>query len=137
MSVYLTIHQKWCILKGIKPMFNIHFYEDHRGEQPALKYLYSLPAKFRGKAYKWFDKLEQEGNQLPRPYADYLKDGIYELRVRLGPDNHRFFYFFFIEKEIILTHGCARRDMSDAEIEKAKRFRKEFLDRYKKGEYKI
>jgi phage-related protein len=118
-------------------MFTIHFFEDHRGEQPALKYLNALPKKFRGKAYKWFDKLEREGNLLPRPYADFLEDGIYELRVRLGSDNHRFFYFFFIEKEIILTHGCARKDLSNTEIERAKRYRNEFLTRYKNGEFKI
>jgi hypothetical protein len=38
------------------------------------------------------------GPTLPRPYADLLKDGIHELRIRLSGDHIRMLYFFCFRK---------------------------------------
>lgn len=46
------------------------------------------------------ERLRDLGHELRRPEADLLRDGIYELRVRLGTLNYRMLYFF---------HGQLRR----------------------------
>jgi hypothetical protein len=40
------------------------------------------------------ERLRDLGHELRRPEADYLRDGIYELRVGLGSVNHRMLYSF-------------------------------------------
>lgn len=39
-------------------------------------------------------RLAELGHELRRPQADYLRDGIYELRVKRGRVNYRLLYFF-------------------------------------------
>ena len=38
--------------------------------------------------------LRREGNQLRRPLADYLRDGVRELRIKSGRVNYRILYSF-------------------------------------------
>ena len=84
------------------------------------------------------EKLEQEGPNLPRPFADIIKGKIRELRVRFGSNNYRFLYFFF-NKKIIITHGFLKKTSKifPGEIEKAERIREDFLKRYRGGEIKL
>ena len=42
--------------------------------------------------------------QLRRPIADYLGNGIYELR----PKNNRIFYFFFIKSSAVMIHAIRK-----------------------------
>jgi hypothetical protein len=49
------------------------------------------------------------GHELRRPYADYLRAGVHELRARVGRVNYRILYFFG-DDEIIR----ARRHRSEA-----------------------
>lgn len=39
-------------------------------------------------------ELAEKGYEMRRPHADYLRDGIYELRARLGKVQYRLLYFF-------------------------------------------
>jgi phage-related protein len=67
------------------------------------------------------------GHELRRPYADYLRAGVHELRARVGRVNYRILYFFG-DDEIILSHGFTKeREIPDAEIERARRHRSEAL----------
>lgn len=114
-------------------MHRIIYYFDTRGREPARDYVLGQPKKVRAKVFKWLEKLEIHGNRLPRPYADYLRDKIYELRVQLAKDNHRILYFFFEKENIVLTHGCRKKDWGNQEIEKAIGFRKDFVKRFREG----
>ena len=40
-----------------------------------------------------------------RPLADYLRDGIYELR----PKGNRVFYFFFMKNNAVLVHAIKKK----------------------------
>ena len=48
------------------------------------------------------------GHELRRPEADYLRDDIYELRVRLGLVNYRLLYFFHGRTVSVVTHGLTK-----------------------------
>lgn len=60
------------------------------------------------------------GHSLRRPHADTLRDGIYELRARVGRVNYRMLYFFHGRDVAILSHGFTKeREVPAAEIERA------------------
>lgn len=60
------------------------------------------------------------GHELRRPEADYLGDGIYELRIRLGSVNYRLLYFFHGRTVSIVAHGLTKEDVVPAaDIKKA------------------
>ena len=60
------------------------------------------------------------GHALRRPHADMLRDGIYELRARVGRVNYRMLYFFHGRDVAILSHGFTKeREVPPAEIERA------------------
>lgn len=90
--------------------------------------------KMKAKLFGLIDILEENGNQLREPYSKFLGDGIFELRAKLGSDITRILYFFYYEGRIILTHGFTKKTQKTppSEIERAKKYRKEFLEREEK-----
>ncbi len=64
--------------------------------------------------------LAAEGHELRRPVADYVRDGIHELRARQGHVNYRMLYFFHGQAVTVLAHGLTKEGkVPDAEIERA------------------
>ncbi len=54
------------------------------------------------------ERLSELGYELKRPEADYLKDGIHELRVALRRVQYRMLYFFS-ENQCVITHGFTKK----------------------------
>src|SRR5262249_1414023 len=79
-------------------------------------------------------QLAELGNDLRRPIADLLRDGIRELRAKVGTVNYRILYFFCGKDVVCLSHGIKKeRAVADIEIERAlerKRLVSQDLDRY-------
>ena len=48
------------------------------------------------------------GHELRRPYADILRDGIYELRIKARRVQYRILYFFDGKDVVVLTHGLTK-----------------------------
>lgn len=119
-------------------MYEVIFYLDKRGRCPAEGFLDELRPKTRAKVEKWIEKLEEEGPNLPRPFADVVRGKIRELRIVFGSNCYRFLYFFF-RKKIVVTHGFVKKTkrLPTREIEKAERMRQNFLQRYQGGEIKL
>jgi len=69
-----------------------------------------LADKPRAKCIVAIERLAERGHELRRPEADYLRDGIYELRKRLGTVNYRILYFFHGRNVAVVSHGCTKRD---------------------------
>ncbi|MBR2142711.1 type II toxin-antitoxin system RelE/ParE family toxin [Anaerovibrio sp.] len=102
--------------------FEVEFYEKDDGEQPAKEFLLSLDKKMRAKMSDIIVLLRDNGNALRLPYSECLDDGIFELRAKVGSDISRVLYFFYIDRQIILTHGFIKKTQKTPrrEIEKAK-----------------
>ena len=77
------------------------------------------------------------GHELRRPEADYLRDGIYELRVGLQGVNYRMLYFFHARVAAVLTHGLVKeRAVPPREIEEAIRRKRKFESDPERHTYK-
>lgn len=110
--------------------FKAEFYE-REDEIPVKEFLDSLDNKMRAKFLMEIKLLEEKGNQLREPYSKPLGDGIFELRAKVGTDISRVLFFFYYQGRIILTHGFVKKSQKTppSEIEKAKRYRKDFMER--------
>lgn len=115
-------------------MYKVIYYKTKLGNVPAFEFVNKLPIKAQAKIRKQILILSYEGSNLKRPYADYLRDGIYELRVKFSSGNLRVFYFFFERQYIILTNGFIKKTASvpKNEIETAIKFKFEFESRVRK-----
>jgi len=108
------------------------YYIDEDGKNEVHDYITSLNRNHQQKILAWIDMLEEEGPLLPRPFADTLKEGIHELRVKLSGNQIRVLYFFTFKNYIILTHAFSKNQskVPDKEIKKAVHTRDEFILRF-------
>lgn len=105
------------------------------GRCPVEEYLDSTDKKMKAKILRTIQLLRVNGNTLGMPYSEYLKDNIYELRIKQGSNISRVLYFFFNGRKIILTHGFNKKTnkVPEYEINLAKKYR-EFYLKHRKGE---
>ena len=116
--------------------FEIIFYEDADGTEPAKEFILNLDVKMRAKMIRTIEMLKKNGNKLREPESRPLDDGIMELRAKVGSDISRVLYFFIIGKKAVLTNGFIKKTQKTpkSEIERAKRYRDDYLSRTQKGE---
>lgn len=109
------------------PATTLIFYQDEDGTVPLVEWLDSLSAKAQDKCLARLKRLEDLGHELRRPEADYLRDGIYELRVSLQSLNYRMLYFFHGTTAAVVSHGIVKEQRVPAkEIDKALERKKRF-----------
>jgi phage-related protein len=102
------------------PRTTVIFYQEKDGTVPVLQWLTRLGDKARAKCLVRIERLKELGCQLRRPEADYLRDGIYELRISLGGIHHRILYFYAGQAVAVLSHGLIKeRAVPPKEIELA------------------
>ena len=113
--------------------FQAEFYDKLDGTEPAKDFLESLDAKMFAKMIRAIDVIKASGTSVREPYSKHLDDGIFEVRAKVGSDISRVLYFFFTGKRFILTHGFVKKTQRtpQPEIERAKRYRTEYLNRKK------
>lgn len=114
--------------------FEVVFYEKENGERPAEKFLDGLDDKMRGKLLMILKVLEEKGTDLREPYSKYLRDGIFEIRGKVGSDISRVLYFFYDGGKIIVTNGFIKKTQSTPkqEIKLAKEYKKDYIERVEK-----
>lgn len=61
------------------------------------------------------ERLVKFGHELRRPLADFLEEGIHELRIRKGRVNYRILYFFHGKNLAIPAHALAKEDKVKAD----------------------
>jgi phage-related protein len=91
------------------PQIEVVFFQDDDGRVPVLDWLDGLGDRARAKCLVRIDRLRELGHELRRPEADYLCNGIYELRVGLRGIHHRILYFFHGRTAAVLSHGLVKR----------------------------
>ena len=84
---------------------NIYYFLDERGESPVKEFIKALSQDERAKVFAYIAELKNKGHNLHRPLADYLGQGIYELR----PKANRIFYFFFLKNSAVLIHAIRKK----------------------------
>jgi phage-related protein len=112
--------------------WRIYYYDTVDNTSPVKDYIDALPLRERAKTLAFIGLLENKGPNLPRPYADLLKDGIHELRIKLTGTQTRILYFFCYQNNIVLTNVFEKHTdtVPESEITAAKIYRADFLSRY-------
>jgi hypothetical protein len=105
------------------PYTEVFFFMEDDGSVPVLDWLLDLRKKNERAAKKCFSlvKLLRElGNELRRPRADLLRDGIYELRTEVGNVNYRILYGFVGKNVAVLACGLTKeKSVPTREIDRA------------------
>jgi phage-related protein len=105
------------------------FYREPKGNSvPLLQWIEGLPMKVQVKCAERIDRLGELGHELRRPEADFLRDGIYELRASYRGVHYRMLYFFAGKAVIVVSHGLTKkREVPPREIDQALR-RKQLVE---------
>jgi phage-related protein len=102
------------------PSAKVVYYLENDGTVPIVEWLASVPRKASAKCQAYLARLQSEGHELRRPIADYLRDGIHELRPSLEGVHYRILYFFHGNEAVVVSHGLIKeRTIPAAEIERA------------------
>jgi phage-related protein len=103
------------------------FFREADGTVPLVDWFEKLEPKVRAKCRAWLGQLRAQGHDLRRPIVDYLRDGIYELRIGYRGSNYRLLYFFHGREVVVVSHGLKKeRVVPPKEIEEAIRRRNDF-----------
>ncbi len=115
--------------------FEIIFYDKPDGTEPAKEFILGLDDKMKAKVLGTIQMLAVNGTNLRKPYSEHLVDGIFEIRAKVGSDISRVLFFFVIGKKIVLTNGFVKKTQKTPkkEIDLAKKYRNEYLNREEKG----
>ena len=109
------------------PKTTVVFYQDDPNTVPVLDWLDSLPRKALDKCRVRIERLRDLRHELGRPEADFLRDGIFELRGRLGTTNYRMLYFFQGRIAAVLAHGLVKEsEVPQRDLELAIRRKRNF-----------
>ncbi len=105
----------------------VALYREEDGSCPFIEWFDKLPSKVQDKCYLRLERLREMGHELRRPEADFLRDGIYELRASLGGVHHRILYFFHGAIAAVVSHGLVKKRVVppkeiDGAVERKKRF---------------
>ena len=85
-----------------------------------MEWFNELPEKVQDKCYLRLERLREMGHELRRPEADFLRDGIYELRVSLRGVQRLVLYFFHGAIAAVVSHGLVKeRVVPPKEIDRA------------------
>jgi len=84
---------------------------------PVLEWLATLDLSSIAVCLDRLERLEAEGHELRRPGADYLRDGIYELRAKRRGINYRMLYFFQGRLAVVVSHGFVKQRARIPELE--------------------
>ena len=112
------------------------YYQTEKGVSELKDFIQSRKDQEQQKILAWIALLEEKGPQVPRPYADLLRDGIHELRIKLTGNQVRVLYFFCYRNIVVLTHAFTKTTskVPEDQIKKALKCRDDVLQRFKKGE---
>jgi hypothetical protein len=114
--------------------WHILFCDSAIKECPVSDFIETLKPDFQMKVLRFLSLLEEMGPTLPRPYADILRDGIHELRIKLGGEQIRMLYFFCYESFIVLYQVLRKHTdrVPDKAIVDTVRYREDLLKRMDK-----
>lgn len=112
------------------PPVEVVYYQEDDETVPMKEWMESIRSqpKHRTKCIEWIGLLRDFGHDLRRPTADYLRDHIYELRVRIQKIQYRMLYFFHGRTRAVITHGITKQSdkVPPKEIDRAVEMKKRY-----------
>ena len=110
------------------PAIEVLLHREADGTVPLLAWMTCIPPKAGDKLRVRIRRLRDLGYELRRPEADYLRDGIHELRASLGGVQYRILYFFHGRSTAVLSHGLIKEALVppreiDAAVDRRRSFR--------------
>jgi phage-related protein len=102
------------------PATQVYFYREADGRSPVVEWLRRLrdeDAVAFMNCLARLELLEASGHELRRPAADFLRDGIYELRARHKHVQYRLLYFFHGRNIAVVAHGFVKRGAAVPEVD--------------------
>jgi phage-related protein len=113
------------------PATQVFFYRDADGKSPVVEWLRFLRDEDQVgfmNCLARLELLEASGHELRRPAADFLRDGIYELRAKHKHVQYRLLYFFHGRNIAIVAHGIIKRGsgVPEADITRATNRKRQF-----------
>ena len=116
-------------------MYNVHFYRDRQGKQPALIYLEALmsrndkDSRIRArKMQEYINLLREYGTFIGEPAVKHIEADIWELR----PSKDRVLFVAWHNNGYVLLHVFEKRTAKTPEQEK-RRARAEYADLKERG----
>jgi len=105
------------------PRTSVVFFREETSHVPVLDWLEGLrlrdPSAY-AKCVARIQRLAEEGHALRRPEADYVRDGIHELRAKRGRVNLRILFFFHGRSVAVLAYALAKEDrIPSVDLERA------------------
>jgi hypothetical protein len=123
MGSYRDSFKKCTLDKIIPPMVYLGMAYEVKLLPPAAEFLDALSDRLRAKAVRSIVLLRELGPLIREPYAKKVTGwkGLFELRVALGGNTCRFFYFWHGSRMVIVTSGYMKKDMKleHKELERA------------------
>jgi phage-related protein len=118
------------------PETEVLIFAESDDSSPFLNWLDKQAPKVQDKCIVFIERLEEYGHELRRPQADYLRDGIYELRIKRQKINYRILYFFH-ENQAVISHGIMKQQdkAPEKEIDIAIKNKAKFLANPEKHTY--
>jgi phage-related protein len=110
--------------------WDIDYYTKGNGRCPIEDFLDDLPTQEdRVRVNRAIGRLETYGLNLDYPHVEFLRDDIWELRVRLRQVRYRLFYFIYGRERFVLLHAIMKKagKTPDSEIDKAIEYRNDYI----------
>jgi len=105
------------------PRTAVFIYAEENGSSPVLEWFRELACRdvrAVDACKARIALLGAMGHELRRPHTDLLRNGIWELRARVGRVNYRLLYFFHGKEIAIVAHAFTKEDkIPEIDIERA------------------
>ena len=89
------------------PKTQVEIFAEVDGTAPLVEWMDKLKPVAQDKCHAKIKLLADYGYELRRPNADFLRDGIYELRIKHEGVQYRILYFFH-DGDVVLSHGLQK-----------------------------
>jgi phage-related protein len=90
------------------PKSRVVIYREEDGSVPFISWFEELPNHAKDKVLVRIERLRDLGHELRRPEADFLRDGIHELRATSRGVHYRVLYFFHAQVAAVVAHGLVK-----------------------------
>lgn len=115
---------------SVEDSWSVIFYQTDSGRLPINEFLDEQDQKVRQKIEAAIELLITRNITARPPLAKHIEGKLWELRVEQNTNIFRVFYFFWVEKQIVLLHAFHKKSQKtpNKELQVARKRLQEYLD---------